>query len=118
MSKAKVCGANLEKLAFEAGPALTCHLLVDSKRVDGKGHTSYLVITKNERKELLARLVSGFGNKLQNKAQDYEVASAQIMRDFLKEDWKSSDEVMIGAAAWAATGADQRTCAIVSALSS
>lgn len=65
--------------------------LIDLKE-DSKGHASHLIITKEERAELLDHINTDFGPKLDEKEQNWVVSAASVLRGYLLKDFKSSDE--------------------------
>jgi hypothetical protein len=79
-----------DKTLFEASP-LFAALLIDN-RPDPDNHLSHLVITKAQRQHLVSALNGEFGNKLDQAAQNYTVKTATILRSFLLDDHKSSDD--------------------------
>lgn len=80
----------LDQSIFQAS-TLVCMTLLDMKE-DSKGHANHLIITKAERADLLDDLNVMFGKALNEKSPNYTVGAAQIIRDFLKKDYKSADE--------------------------
>lgn len=80
-----------DQTLFQATP-LVFFGLVD-QRTDSKNHQNHLVITKDERSELLRQLAAGFGKNLEDKNPNYIVGSAMILNaNLLKENLKSADE--------------------------
>jgi hypothetical protein len=79
-----------DRSLFESTPLIFA-TLIDTK-ADSKNHASHLVITKAERAELLSKLASGFGAKLDLKDQPFVVSTAIVLRGFLLKDFKCSDE--------------------------
>jgi len=65
--------------------------LIDQKP-DSKGHTSHLVITKDERDDLIKQIDTDFGAKLDAEHQDYEVSGGSILKAGLQKDFRCSDE--------------------------
>jgi hypothetical protein len=65
--------------------------LID-QQADSKGHASHLIITRAERANLIENLDGYFGDKLDQKDQDYYVNAASVLKGFLLKDFKSSDE--------------------------
>ncbi len=59
---------------------------------DSKGHANHLIITKEQRAALIAKLNDSFGAKLDQKKQNYIVSAASVLRDYLNKDFKCSDE--------------------------
>jgi hypothetical protein len=53
---------------------------------------SRLVISASERRDMIARIYSGFGSKLDQPDQNYTVSAAWVLRSFLLRDYKASDE--------------------------
>lgn len=80
----------MDQSIFQASPMVAA-LLIDMKE-DSQHHASHLIITKAERTELLERLDTAFGKKLDEKEPNYTVGTAKVLRDFLKKDFKCSDE--------------------------
>jgi hypothetical protein len=80
-----------DETLFKVAP-LVFFIIVDP-RADSKNHQNHLVITKDERSELLHQLAAGFGKNLEDKNPNYIVASAMVLNlDLLKEKLKSSDD--------------------------
>jgi len=80
----------IDQSLFEATPLIFA-TLIDQKE-DSKNHVSHLIITKAEREKLLETLSDSFGSKLDEKKPTYLVGSASVLRDYLRKDWKCSDE--------------------------
>lgn len=80
----------IDQSIFQAAPAVF-GTLIDMK-ADSHGHASHLIITKMEKAMLLDRLNTAFGSKLDQKKQNYIVSAAIVLRDYLKKDFKCSDE--------------------------
>ena len=80
----------IDQALFEATPAVFA-TLIDMKE-DSKGHTSHLIITKEQKSALIAKLNDSFGAKLDQKNPNYTVGSASVLRDYLNKDFKCSDE--------------------------
>jgi hypothetical protein len=86
--------ASLESVnkQFVALSGLVFAALVDI-RPDKEGHVSHLIITRDERAELLRQLTSDFGSKLaQKKGESSVTDAAGLLSDLLKKDFKCSDE--------------------------
>ena len=86
--------ASLESLdkQFVALSGLVFAALLDM-RPDKEGHVSHLIITRDERAELLRQLTSDFGSKLDQKKGNSSVTDAAgLLSDLLKKDFKCSDE--------------------------
>ena len=80
----------VDQTLFEATPPVFA-TLIDMKE-DSKGHASHLIITKEEKAKLIEELNDSFGAKLDQKSPNYTVGAASVLRDFLKKDYKCSDE--------------------------
>jgi len=80
----------IDQALFEASP-LVFATLIDEK-ADSKGHTSHLIITKEERANLVDDLNADFGSKLDAKNQNWTVSAASVLKSYLLRDFKSSDE--------------------------
>ena len=68
--------------------------LIDPKE-DKEGHCSYLLITSDERKELIGDLDAIYGDEIKGGAkagQNYTIASGALLKEFLTGKRKSSDE--------------------------
>lgn len=65
--------------------------LIDMK-ADSEGHASHLLITSGEREELVRKIDSQFGAKLDEKNQHHLVGSASVLKAYLQKDFKSSDD--------------------------
>jgi hypothetical protein len=65
--------------------------LIDLKE-DSKGHASHLIVTKEERANLLDQINTDFGSKLDAKEQNWIVSAASVLKAYLLKDFKSSDE--------------------------
>jgi hypothetical protein len=61
-------------------------------RPDSAGHVSHLVITRQQKAELLAQLKRSFGNELGAKNESAMVAAAGVVEDYLHKGFKGSDE--------------------------
>ena len=80
----------IEKALFEATPLLFSALI--DQRPDSQNHMSHLVITREERNELIRNIDSYFGGKLDAANQNYTVSSASVLKAYLKKGYKCSDE--------------------------
>ena len=81
----------IDHALFEATPLVFAALM--DEKPDSKGHMSRLIITKMEKEQLLQKINSGFGDKLDQKNPNYLVGSAVLIRDFLTEKgYHCSDE--------------------------
>lgn len=80
----------IDKALFEATPVVFATLI--DMRADSQGHASHLIITKDEKAQLLSKLDDSFGAKLNQKDQNYTVSAAKILKDYLNKDFKCSDE--------------------------
>ena len=80
----------IDQALFEATPGVFA-TLIDMKE-DSKGHASHLIITKEQKAVLIAKLKDSFGAKLDQKNQNYTVSAASVLRDYLNKDFKCSDE--------------------------
>jgi hypothetical protein len=80
----------LDQALFEATPLVFATLI--DKKEDSKGHASHLIITKQEKANLISKLNDSFGAKLDQKDQNYTVGAATVLRGYLNKDFKCSDE--------------------------
>ncbi len=80
----------LDHALFSDVTAVVFSTLIDLKP-DSKNHTSHMIITKAERGLLLESLANDFGDKMDQKGQNYGVSSAIVLRGFLRGR-KCSDE--------------------------
>lgn len=80
----------IDQALFEAAPAIF-GTLIDPK-ADSQGHASHLIITKAERQNLIEKLDTDFGSKLDQKNQNYTVSAASVLKTYLLKDFKTSDE--------------------------
>ncbi len=80
----------VDQSLFKATP-LVFATLIDEKP-DAQGHMSRLVITKEQRKQLVTEISNQFGSKLDQKNQNYYVSSASVLKGYLLKDYKSSDD--------------------------
>lgn len=80
----------IDKALFDSVP-LVFAVLID-QRGDNQNHLSHLLITHAQRQELIAKLNSSFGAKLDQSNQNYTVSSASVLRAYLQNDYKSSDD--------------------------
>jgi hypothetical protein len=62
------------------------------QKPDKNGHLSHLVITKAEREQLVHALVTEFGDKIDQKNQNYTVSSASLLKAYLLKNYSCSDE--------------------------
>lgn len=90
MSKIRAELEYVDKALFEATP-LIFSTLIDT-RADSKNHASHLIVTKAEREKLIGDLNFHFGEKLDQKEQNFTVSSASVLRGYLLKDYKCSDE--------------------------
>ncbi len=80
----------LDESIFKAAPMVVA-TLIDMKE-DSKHHVSHLIITKAERVDLLENINTSFGRKLDSKDQNYLVSAASVLKGFLLDGHKGSDE--------------------------
>lgn len=66
-------------------------MTLQDPRPDSHNHVSHLIITKAERDSLVQSLTTTFGNKMDEKDQNYGVSSATVLRNVLNEH-KCSDD--------------------------
>ena len=79
----------LDKTAYEASLLVFATLLSDVP--DSQGHMSHLVISCDERKNLINQIDISFGSKFSSKDENYDVSQAQLLRDKLIE-FKCAEE--------------------------
>ena len=79
-----------ERSVFETTP-LIFMTLIDMK-ADSQNHVSHLIISKEQRADLLDKLKVAFGDSLDAKDQNFDVSSAKVLRGYLLKDFKSSDD--------------------------
>jgi hypothetical protein len=80
----------IDQSLFQVSPGIFA-TLIDLK-ADSKGHTSHLIITKEERAKLVDTLNTDFGPNMDAKGQNYTVTAASVLKAYLLKDFKSSDE--------------------------
>lgn len=80
----------VDESLFQITPAIFA-TLIDIKP-DSRNHVSHLVITKAEKTDLIDKIDTDFGSKLDEKGQNYTVGSAKVLKDYLLKDYKCSDE--------------------------
>jgi hypothetical protein len=77
---------------FEVAPAVFATLLQNTK-TNSQGGVDHLIITRSERMALVNRIKTIFGDKLDQKNQDYLVSAASVLDFYLeKKGFKCSDE--------------------------
>jgi hypothetical protein len=80
----------LDKIIFDGSAGIFLSLV--DMRADKEGHASHLIVTKDQRKQMIRRIETAFGSKLDDKDPTYIVNSAWIIREGLRKDYKSSDD--------------------------
>lgn len=81
----------VDKSLFQSTPLVFAVLL--DQRPDSHNHVNHLVITTEERNQLVATLQQHFGNKLQEQNKNYTVGSAAVLKHYLVEaGYKCADE--------------------------
>jgi len=80
----------IDKALFEATP-LVFATLIDPKP-DSQNHVSHLIIKKAERAKLINDVNGYFGQKLNQKDQNYTVSTASVLKAYFLKDYKCSDE--------------------------
>jgi hypothetical protein len=80
----------LDKTLFQTAP-LVFGLLVDP-RPDREGHSSHLITTKSERRDLIHRLNVAFGSRLEQRNPNYVVGAAVTLRYGLLKNFKNVDD--------------------------
>jgi hypothetical protein len=81
----------IDQSIFESGP-LVFSTLINLKRTNSKGQADHLLVTNDERKDLIDTINTDFGTKVDDKNQNYIVSTAAIIKSYLLKDFKSSDE--------------------------
>jgi hypothetical protein len=81
----------IDRTIFEDVTPLVFATLLD-QRPDSDNHVSHLIITKAESARLVESLNNRFGPKLDKKEPGYIVGSAAVLRTYLLDGHKSSDE--------------------------
>jgi hypothetical protein len=95
MPKLRAQNDNLDEMIYKEVTVLVFDTLVDPNG-DGRGGTSKLLITKEERDGLLAQLRHEFGDKLDGKGfSPWFLSSGQVLYAAIKEH-KGSDEFPLG----------------------
>jgi hypothetical protein len=90
MPKIRATLDDIDHTLFQASPSIFA-TLIDPKP-DSKNHTSHLIVTKAERKKLIEDLDRHFGQKLDQKDQNYTVGTASVLKTYFQKDFKCSDE--------------------------
>lgn len=80
----------IDQALFETTPMVFA-TLIDMKE-DSKGHANHLIITKEEKGQLLSKLDNAFGAKMEQKDQNYIVSAATVLKGYLNKDFKCADE--------------------------
>jgi hypothetical protein len=80
----------IDQSLFQATPGVFATLI--DANADSKGHTSHLIITKEEKVGLISTLDGEFGAKLDQKDQNYTVSAASVLKAYLNKDFRCSDE--------------------------
>jgi hypothetical protein len=80
----------IDKALLEASPMVFA-TLIDPKP-DSKNHVSHLIVTKAERATLIEDVTGAFGDKLNQKGQNYTVSAASVLKTYFQKDFKCSDE--------------------------
>jgi hypothetical protein len=76
---------------FKATPAVFATLI--QMKSNSHGGADHLIITKAERSELIGRIRTSFGDKLNQHDQNYIVSAASVLEFYLtKKGYKASDE--------------------------
>lgn len=81
---------DIDNTMFANVTPLACMVLIDM-RPDSKNHVSHLVITKEEKSELVKKLVDGFGDAFHQEPKNFMVSAGWIMKGFLEEHAASDD---------------------------
>lgn len=90
MPKVRAALDDTDHSLFEITPMIFA-MLVDRK-ADSHNHASHLIITRQEREQLLNTINADFGSKLDQKDPSYQVGAAVILKAGLLKDFKSSDD--------------------------
>lgn len=80
----------IDKTLFESTTMIFA-ILID-QRPHSNNHLNHLVITKAEREKLVHDLTVAFGEKLEQKNQNYIVSSASVLKAYLLKDYKCADD--------------------------
>jgi hypothetical protein len=80
---------SIDKAIFNVSPAVVL-CLVD-ERADSQGHLSHLIITKNQRKQMIDGIDRAFGPSLMAKDQNFTVSAAWLVKQGLLR-YKMADE--------------------------
>ena len=75
---------------FKASPMVFASLI--DQRPDSQNDANHLIITKEERSSLVKDIKISFGEKLNQKGQNYTVSAASVLMAYLLKDYKCADE--------------------------
>jgi hypothetical protein len=92
-SEAPKINAQLEYIdhaLFDATPLIFATLI--DQKPDAENHLSHLVITRAERDKLVSDLTLEFGQKLNEKNQNFTVSAASVLKAYLTKDYKCADD--------------------------
>lgn len=90
MPKIRAFLDDIDHTLFESTPIIFA-VLID-QRADSQNHLNHLVITKADREKLVHDLTVSFGEKLEQKNQNYIVSSASVLKAYLLKDYKCADD--------------------------
>jgi hypothetical protein len=81
----------LDQGIFKAAPAVFMSLI--QNKVNAQGGLDHLIVTKSERDDLVHQIKLAFGDKLNQKDQNWMVSAASVLEFYLeKKGYKCSDE--------------------------
>jgi hypothetical protein len=81
----------IDQTILQSSP-LIFSTLINLKKTNSKGSSDHLIITKDERKDLIDTINTEFGTGIDDKGQNYTVAAAAMIKTYLLKDYKSADE--------------------------
>ena len=102
VSKANLAAAEMPKITatldyigksiLQASP-LIFSTLIDADHPNKQNQVNRLIISANERKQLIEKIKIQFGSKLESKNQNNIVATVSVIESYLaNSDWKNADE--------------------------
>lgn len=81
----------IDQSVFQSSP-LVFSTLINLSKTNSKGRADHLIITKDERKDLIDTIDTDFGAGIDDKNQNYTVGAAAMIKTYLLKDYKSADE--------------------------
>lgn len=80
----------IDKAMVQLSPMIFATVI--DQKPDSQNHLSHLIITRVERQQLIGDIDRAFGDKLDQKDQNYTVSAASVLKAYFQKDYLCSDD--------------------------